>query len=96
MSVKAKFKVSRWEVSGYKSKIDSTKPWVPENVKTEEQRTIFMQPVYANRDGVQNEENKQFFAYTPTGEIKLGVVNQAAWPYFELDTEYYVTFEKAE
>lgn len=96
MSVRAKFKVSRWEVSGYKSKIDPSGPWTPENVKTEEQRTIYMQPVYANRDGSQSEENKQFFAASPSGEIKLGIVNQAAWPYFELDTEYYVTFEKAE
>jgi len=55
-----------------------------------------MQPVYSNRDGTQSEENKQFFASTPSGEIKLGIVNESAWPYFELDTEYYVTFEKAE
>jgi hypothetical protein len=96
MSVKAKFKVSRWETSGYKYKIDPKGPWVPENVKTVEQRTIFMEPVYSNRDGSQNEENKKFFAATPSGEIKMGVVNQEAWPYFELDTEYYVTFEKAE
>lgn len=96
MSVKAKFKVSRWEVSGYKSKIDPAGPWTPENVKTEEQRTIFMMPVYANRDGSASDENKKFFASTPSGEIKLGIVNKDAWPYFELDTEYYVTFEKAE
>lgn len=41
-----------------------------------------------------NEENKKFFAATPSGNISLGTVNPAAYEQFEEGEEYYVTFEK--
>ena len=41
-----------------------------------------------------NEENKKFFAATPSGNISLGTVNPAAHEQFEEGAEYYVTFEK--
>jgi hypothetical protein len=90
MPVKAKFKVSRFEISGYKSKIDEKGPWTPENVQVKEQRTIILNPVYGT-----SEENKKFFESTPSGEIRLGIVNKDAWSEFELDSEMYITFEKA-
>lgn len=40
------------------------------------------------------EENKKFFAATPSGDISLGTVNPAAYEEFEEGAEYYVTFEK--
>lgn len=53
-----------------------------------------MQPVYGN--GNPNHENTKFWKASPSGEIKLGTVNKDVWPHFELDAEYYVTFEKAD
>ena len=90
-SVRAKVKFSRYETTGYRSKIDAKGPWVPENIQVKEQRTVVFHPVYGD-----SEENKKFFEATPSGEIKLGIINQDAWPFFELDRDYYVTFEKAE
>jgi hypothetical protein len=39
-----------------------------------------------------SEENKQFFKYTPYGQITLGTVNKTAWEKFELGKEYYLDF----
>lgn len=87
--VVARVKFLRYETTGYRSKIDTKGPWVPENLTIKEQRTVIFQPVYAD-----NAENKKFFESTPSGEIKLGIVNQEVWSFFELDTEYDVTFTK--
>lgn len=43
-----------------------------------------------------SEENKAFFASTPSGTIILSTVNRAAWQQFELNKEYYIDFERAE
>ncbi|MDX1951481.1 MAG: hypothetical protein SFY81_04815 [Verrucomicrobiota bacterium] len=40
-------------------------------------------------------ENKEFFALTPSGSIKLGMVNAEAVKQFELGGEYYVDFTPA-
>ncbi len=93
MSVKAKFKVTRWESSAYKRRIDEKKPWEDSNIEKVELRTIFMAPVYGNGDP--NHENTKFFQATPVGEIKMGVVNQEVWKEFDLEEEYIVTFERA-
>lgn len=90
-SVTAKFKFIRYETTGYRAKIDPKGPWEPSNIHVKEQRTVVFHPVYGN-----SEENKKFFEATPTGEIKLGIINQEAWPFFELDKEYYVDFRPAE
>ena len=92
--VKAKFKIDRYETTMQKYKIDQSKPWTPENVQEYEQRTIIMNPVYADKDP--NSENSKFWAATPNGEIKLGVVNKEAWDHLPLGREVYVTFEVAE
>lgn len=39
-----------------------------------------------------SDENKQFFQYTPGGEIRLFTVNPRAMSQFELGAEYYVDF----
>lgn len=54
-------------------------------------QTIVMNPVC---DG--SEENKLFFEASPSGEIKLGTVNEAAARQFELGKAYYVDFSPAE
>lgn len=42
-----------------------------------------------------SEENKQFFQYTPSGNIKLGVLNEAAAAQFSIGQEFYVDFTPA-
>ena len=42
------------------------------------------------------EENKQFFSYTPTGKLELGIVNPNAAARFEVGKEYYVDFTNPE
>lgn len=94
MSVNAKFKFVRYEASAHKRKINEKGPWEPDNLETLELKTLFFQPVYGNGDA--NHENTKFFNATPTGEIKLGVVNPEASAYFKLGHEYILTFEEAQ
>ena len=56
-----------------------------------EVQTIKLRPV---TDG--SDENKEFFAYTPSGSIELGTVNAEAAGEFELGKQYYVDFTAAE
>ncbi len=42
-----------------------------------------------------SEENESFFSATPSGEIKMGVVNENALKEFEVGKEYYVDFSEA-
>jgi hypothetical protein len=42
-----------------------------------------------------SEENKEFFKYTPSGEIRLGVLNEEAAKQFVIDREYFVNFTPA-
>lgn len=80
MMVRAKFTVRE---------ITRTKHW---DKSKGEIQTIVLSPVIS--DG--NEENKKFFEATPTGEIKLGTVNEAAARQFELGKSYFVDFSPAE
>jgi len=43
-----------------------------------------------------SEENKQFWQYTPSGNLQMTIKNEAAEKYFELGEEYYIDFKKAE
>src|SRR5574343_1440901 len=87
MSVVAKFKVNSTQ-STLTQKQNAEGQW--EKV---EMRTISLNPVYSNNP---DDENRKFWDASPSGEIKLGVINPQAWPYFELGAEYYVEFKKAE
>jgi hypothetical protein len=53
--------------------------------------TIKLQPVTSGSD-----ENKSFYAATPSGNIELGTVNQEAAAAFELGVAFYVDFTRAE
>lgn len=56
----------------------------------EELRSLKLSAVF---DG--SPENKEFFKYTPTGHIEMGVLNRAAWERFKLGEEFYVDFTPA-
>lgn len=56
-----------------------------------EVQNIILQPVTSGSD-----ENKAFYAATPSGEMKLATVNAEAAVQFDLDAEYYVDFTRAE
>lgn len=58
-----------------------------------EVHTIHLFPVYSQDPA---SENRKFWEATPTGEVKLGVVNPAAGSFFELGAEYYLDFTKVE
>jgi hypothetical protein len=53
---------------------------------------IELRPVYAD----ENAENKAFYKWTPSGEIKLLTLNQAAAEAFVVGKSYYVDFTPAE
>ena len=53
-------------------------------------KCVYLYPVYTG-----SEENKQFFAATPGGQITLNVVNEAAMGQFEQGKEYYIDFSPA-
>jgi hypothetical protein len=81
MSVRAKFRCNS---------VTKTDHWEKDKGQL---ASISLSAVMSNGD---NEENKKFFAATPSGQITLGTVNPAAFEQFEEGKEYYVTFEKAE
>ncbi len=56
--------------------------------------TLEFRPVNPKRDDP-SDENSKFWSATPSGQIELGMVNQAAVDQFELGKEYYVTFTEA-
>lgn len=54
-------------------------------------RDVKMSPVTGGSD-----ENKKFFASTPSGELTVGCTNVEATQQFEVGKEYYVDFTPAE
>ena len=81
--VRAKFKVT--EITRHMGSRKEGDAWVPA-----EMQTVKMSPVTGG-----SEENKTFWDASPSGELRLGVINQAAWSAFELAEEYYLDFTKA-
>lgn len=79
MSVRAKFKVDAIERTKYGSV---------------EMQTVKLSPVYGG-DAKSSEENKKFWAASPSGSIQLGCVNAEAAKLFELGAEYYIDFTPA-
>ena len=55
-----------------------------------EMKTVKLTPVFSG-----SEENKQFFKWTPSGRIELGVLNGDAAKAFNLGQEFYVDFTPA-
>ncbi len=84
---RAKFKVIRIESSiGSKRAFDAEgkEHWEPAEL-----RIVVLIPVYSSDP---KSENAKFWAASPSGEIKLGVINPEVWKEFELDKEYYIDF----
>ncbi len=52
--------------------------------KDDKNKNVFFYPVYSGSD-----ENKQFFASTPGGQVSLNILNDAALANFEQGKEYY-------
>lgn len=91
--VRAKFKCDSWETSLYITGYETGKMGTPDYSKpiTAEVRSMKFTPVF----GDSSEENKKFFAATPSGQLTMGVVSQEAWKHFELGQAYYLDFTKA-
>lgn len=43
-----------------------------------------------------SQENEQFFKWTPSGTLEMGIVNPDAAKQFEVGKEYYLNFELAD
>lgn len=61
------------------------------NFKDERSKSVFLSPVYSGSD-----ENKQFFAATPGGQLNFYTVNEQALAEFEQGKEYYIDVFRAE
>lgn len=55
-----------------------------------EVQSVKLQPVGGGSD-----ENKAFYAATPSGSIELSVVNETVGRHFDIGDEFYVDFTKA-
>ena len=64
--------------------------WKDGKTEPQEVQTVKLYPVCGNSD-----ENKKFFASTPTGSIELATINLEAAAVFKLNEEYYVDFTPA-
>jgi hypothetical protein len=58
-------------------------------------RDGFIVKLMAVYDDDPNSENGRFFKYTPSGEVVLQTINEAAANEFIVDEEYYVDFSLA-
>lgn len=92
MSVRAKFKVQKVESTLFMKRTGKNEQGA-ETYENVELKTIVLQPVYSNDP---SSENAKFWAASPSGEIRLGTINPAAWEAFELGGEYYIDFTRAE
>lgn len=93
-TTRAKFRLDNYQTNLAQRKIDPKGPWEAKNIRNDEVRTLVFQPVYGNGDP--DHENTKFWEASPSGEIRLGVVNREAWKNFELGKEYYIDFTPAE
>lgn len=59
-------------------------------LKDQNGSTVTFQPVTGG-----SPDNQNFFKFTPYGEIKLGVINDAVVDKLEIGGEYYVDFSRA-
>ncbi len=83
MAVRAKFRVASITRTQYDV-------WDGQKNVPQEVQTIKLHPVTSG-----SEENKAFYASTPSGSIELSTINKAAGEQFKLNKEYYVDFTEA-
>jgi len=94
MAVRAKFKVQRIEAT-IGSRVSGRKDERGRDIYEPcELRTVVMAPVFGNGDP--EHENTKFCQASPSGEVRLGTINPAAWEQFDLGAEYYIDFTRAE
>lgn len=60
-----------------------------------EQVTVTLQPVYADQDG-DDKANAEWSKWTPSGELRLCITNQAAYEQLNLGKAYFVDLTPAE
>jgi len=91
MSVRAKFRVS--EITRRTQRINTGEKDSTGNLvfKDDELQVVKLIPVYPQ----DSPENAEFYKWTPTGSIELGVLNKKAGDYFSLQSEYYIDFTLA-
>lgn len=92
MTVRAKFKVTKIEISEGARRTGEKDERGHEVYEQCELRTIVLSPVFSTDS---SSENARFWNASPSGEIRLGTINEGAWKYFELRGEYYIDFTKA-
>jgi hypothetical protein len=86
MSVRAKFRCNY--IEEHKAGVWNQETQTSVNVPV---KTIHFSPVFTG-----SEENKQFWAATPAGDLRLMSANEAASAQFEVGKEYYLDFTPAE
>ena len=58
-----------------------------------QQKTVTLQPVYGGKD---DEANKDWSRWTPSGELRLTITNPDAYEQFKLGKAYFVDFNPAD
>ena len=69
----------KFRVDSYETRLDSNKP------DATEIRRVNLAIVYEG-----SEENEQYFRWTPSGRIEIGLLNPEAWKQLPLGAEVYV------
>lgn len=98
MSVRAKFRYTGYAATHTSRPINPNlvgrEAASPANYEQVEVRTMSFAPVSPRSDDPDH-ENRLFWQATPSGELKLQMVNPEAWSQFEMGKAYYLDFSEA-
>jgi hypothetical protein len=95
MAVRAKFRYVSYQATHMSRPTDGGQPATGDGhreYETVEARTLTFNPVYSIDP---ESENRLFWNATPSGELKLQMVNPEAWSQFEMGKMYYLDFSEA-
>jgi hypothetical protein len=98
MTVRAKFRYTGYAATHMSRQIApgdqllGAKSADPRNYEVVEARTMTFNPVYGTDP---DSENRLFWQATPSGELKLQMVNPEAWSQFEMGKYYYLDLTPA-
>lgn len=84
MAVRAKMRVVRTETGLHAPEAEGDKM---------QQVTVTMQPVFG---GKEDEANREWSKWTPSGELRLTITNPAAYEQLKLGKAYYVDLSPAD